>query len=151
MKVQSEVREDGARLVIRREFRATPEAVFDAWCDPRLLAKWMGPADGWTNPAIEVDLTVGGRFAITMREPGGADHRVGGEYLEIDRPSRLVFTWAWAASPDRVSRVMVEIAAIPKGRSEMILTHDRISDSAVRDQHEKGWNGCLDRLERTFL
>ena len=150
MTVPSNVDRDGARLVIRREFAAPPEAVFDAWCNPQLLAKWMGPAGGWSNPNIEIDLRVGGRYAITMREPGGADHFVSGEYLEIARPSRLVFTWAWRATPDAVSQVTVEIIAKSKRWSVMVLTHDRIAGPAVRDRHAQGWQGCLDRLERAF-
>jgi len=40
----------------------------------------------------------------------------------------------------------------PKGDgTEVIVVHERIADEATRDDHEKGWAGCLDGLERHFL
>ena len=78
-------------IEIVRIFDAPREAVFEAWVNPKHLAKWFGPKY-FTNPVCEVDLRVGGAWRIVMRGPDGTDYPCGGKYLEIVRPERLVFT-----------------------------------------------------------
>jgi len=74
-------------------------------------------------------------------------HRVGGTYREIVPNKKLVYTWAWESTPDRVSRVTVEF--LPHGQgTELLLTHERFTDRDARDRHQQGWLGCLPRLDR---
>ncbi|HET6212927.1 MAG TPA: SRPBCC domain-containing protein, partial [Micromonosporaceae bacterium] len=73
-----------------------------------------------------------------------ADMAVSGEYLEVDAPRRLVFTWQWAGEDERTT-VTVEIGAAGAG-SELVLVHDRFASQAACDEHAQGWNDCLDRL-----
>ena len=85
------------QLVIERTLTASPERVFDAFTDPDQLTNWWWPA-GFTCPAAEVDLRVGGTYRLAMEWPGSIptearfSHYMGGEYLEIDRPRRLVMS-----------------------------------------------------------
>ena len=65
----------------------------------RVLRRWWAAGPDWGTPLAEVDLRPGGRYRLSMREPGGAVHTVGGEYLEVRRPERLVYTWAWEDEP----------------------------------------------------
>ena len=84
---------DPSRPVVRvvRRLPASREEVFDAWLDAESLQEWMCP--GATRKTVaEVDARVGGRFRIVMTgEHGDTEHT--GEYREIRRPDRLVFTW----------------------------------------------------------
>ena len=57
--------------------------------------QWFAPADNFSTPLAEVDLRVGGSYRIQMKDPSGETHTVGGEYREIRKSERLVFTWAW--------------------------------------------------------
>ena len=57
------------QLVIERILKASPERVFDAFTDPEQLMKWWWP-NGFTCPAAEVDLRVGGRYRLAMEWPG---------------------------------------------------------------------------------
>ena len=62
-------------------------------------------------------------------------------------PRRLVFTWNWGTTPDRVSRVTYALSADGPGRTTLTLTHERLYDREVRDQHTHGWTGSLVKLE----
>ena len=77
-------------LRISRLFAAPREAVFRAWTDPEALVKWWGP-QGCTARA-ELDPRTGGKWRSVMVHSDGEENIVGGVYLEISAPERLVFT-----------------------------------------------------------
>ncbi len=95
------------------------------------------------------DLRVGGKFTIAGdRAPGGEEHDVLGVYAR-GRPqcARLVYTWAWASTPERESLVTVEFK--PEGDGTLLtLTHAQFFDEDARDRHQQGWAGALDKLEK---
>ncbi|HEY2377849.1 MAG TPA: SRPBCC domain-containing protein [Gemmatimonadaceae bacterium] len=132
-----------ATLEIRRTIPAPRERVFEAWTQAKELDRWSAPSP--MTPTAEVDLRVGGRYRIVMRGPDGAEHRVGGVYRTIDRPSRLVYTWKWEDSPMPDSVVTVEFHERGK-ETEVVLRHEGLTDSESRGRHEHGWNACLDNL-----
>jgi uncharacterized protein YndB with AHSA1/START domain len=135
-------------LTLKRQLRASPQKVFDAWTQPEALKAWFGPEE-IVEVVAETDLRVGGRYRVLMRANGGEMHRVGGVYREIERPRRLQFTWAWESTPERESLVTIELA--PKdGGTLLTLTHEQFFDEAARDRHRQGWTGCLDKLVRLF-
>ena len=76
---------------ITRTFPAPPERLWHALTDPAALAAWFWPH---LDNTVDVDLRVGGRYRITGPRAGIA---VDGEYLAVDPPKRLVFTWQWDA------------------------------------------------------
>ncbi len=136
---------DETTLVIRRSFDADMETLFRALTDPQALKDWFGPGAARVNHATS-DLRVGGKWAIGMTGGDGEAHDVSGEYVEIDVPRKIVFTWAWRSTPDRVSRVTYTLAPEGAGRTRLTLTHERLADATVRDRHESGWNASLDKL-----
>jgi len=81
----------GSEYVITREFAAPRELVFKAWTDPKHLAQWWGPR-GFTNPVCEWDPKPGKKINVVMRAPNGTDYPMGGEFIEIIAPEKLVFT-----------------------------------------------------------
>jgi uncharacterized protein YndB with AHSA1/START domain len=143
-------------LRMERRFDAAPEKVFDAWTNPEVLRRWWAAAPGWETPAAEVDLRAGGRYRLTMRDPAaGAEHTVGGEYVEVRRPDRLTYTWAWEPEPGGPdmgppSRVTVDFVA-DGGGTRVELTHSGLVTEQSRAQHEHGWNACLDNLASRVL
>ena len=144
MNVQSE------QLRLERTFPAPRDEVFRAWTEPVVLRRWWAAAPGWEGALAEVDVRVGGRYRLSMRDPEtGAEHTVGGEYVEVDPPARLVYTWTWegadADSASAGSLVTVEFSE-DGGRTTVVLTHEGIADERSRDQHAHGWAGCLDNL-----
>lgn len=90
-----------------RTLAATPEEVFDAWTDPSSLRVWMCPGAVEETVAL-LDVRVGGRLRIVMREPE-REHVHTGEYLEVERPRRLAFTWVSVATRGQVTRVAITL------------------------------------------
>jgi uncharacterized protein YndB with AHSA1/START domain len=131
-------------LAVRRLIRATPERLFDAWTRGDELLKWWGPHSVQCT-AAEVDLRVGGRYRLANRFPDGAMLWISGEFEIIERPTRLAYTWQIESRPGAAERVTV-LFEVSGADTLVTVTHERISDAAVRDRHEQGWRGCLDRL-----
>ena len=91
-------RKSERELVVTRTFNGPARLVFEAWTEPRHLLRWRGPR-GFEVAACDVDLRVGGRYRFVHRAPDGSQHVFSGQYREIERPSRLVSTFAYHAAP----------------------------------------------------
>ncbi len=141
-------------LRLERTFAASPEEVFDAWTSPEVLKRWWAPDPRWESPGCDVDLRVGGSYVLRIQDPAGPVYAVTGEYREVTRPQRLVYTWQWlgegALHPDNVSVVTVEF--VPDGeRTTVVLEHAGLASEESRARHDHGWAGALDNLgERIF-
>lgn len=129
---------------VSRTIAAPPEAVFNAWLDPTMLAKFMIPGEGMTVPKAEVDAREGGRFDIVM---AGDEKEIphGGEYKVIRPHSQIVFTWE---SPFSTDGSTVTLDFLPAGDgTEVTLTHVKFPDEQSRDNHEAGWTRILGELD----
>jgi uncharacterized protein YndB with AHSA1/START domain len=135
----------GEALVVRRVLAVERERVFAAWLDPASLATWMRPGNA-TGAIVEVDPRVGGRFRILMQhKEGGSCDEHQGEYLVIEPPSLLSFTWISAATDLRPTVVTVELHE-RDGGTELVLTHRRLPPEQV-DAHRQGWTEIVRLLE----
>lgn len=135
---------DNPTARVTRMLEATPEEVFDAWTDPDRARRWMCPV-GATVPDLTLEAWVGGRLRLVMRV-GGTDFVHHGEFLEVDRPRRLVFTWITKYTHDKKSVVTVDFEPVDD-RTEVRITHVLLPDAALADAHRKGWEGLLDHLD----
>ena len=132
-------------LVVRKQMDASCEEVFDAWTDPMSLVEFMNPGH-LQRVDVEVDARVGGKFRIDMI--GVADvHRHTGEYLVIDRPRLLKFTWISKHTDNRPSVVTIELTPRGAARCEIVLTHAGLADDQV-ERHRSGWTAITDNLAR---
>jgi uncharacterized protein YndB with AHSA1/START domain len=135
-------------IEVRRRFAGTPERVFDAWTEPEALAEWWSASPAHRPGIAEVDLRVGGSYRLSMINGDGDETIVGGEYVEVRRPNRLAFTWSW---DDGATTSLVEIDFEADGDETLVtLRHSGLVTTESIEQHEHGWNGCLDSLERRF-
>jgi uncharacterized protein YndB with AHSA1/START domain len=126
-------------LRLTRVLLAPPDRVWHALTDPAALAAWFWPLR--MTPTVEAELRPGGRYRIAASSPAMA---VCGEYVLVEPPTRLSFTWRWDTEPDQ-TLVTIRLAPCDAG-TELTLVHERFSDGASRDNHLKGWEDCLDRL-----
>jgi uncharacterized protein YndB with AHSA1/START domain len=137
--------------VVIHRFDAAPERIFDACLDPAWLSRWMfGPnVRDERIVRLTLDARVGGKFSFVVDRNGTEVDHVG-EYLEIDRPRRLAFTWATRDTLPEVSRVIIEITARDLG-CEVKLTHAMGAKwSAFVDKAAAAWTKMLDALERAL-
>ena len=124
-----------ASVRLSRQVGAAPERIFDAWLEA------MSSASG---------ARVGGEFRIG-RPRNGEGVEYSGEYLEIDRPHRLVFSLFAEKYALRDDRVIVELAPVA-GQSLLVLTHElSLPDPAERSRIRRGWARVLDRLGALLL
>ena len=78
-------------IIIRRTFTAPRELVWKAWTSAEHVGNWWGPA-GFTTTTHSMDFRPGGSWHYTMYGPDGHDYVNRVNYLEIEEPSRLVYT-----------------------------------------------------------
>lgn len=126
-----------------RHFTASAERVFDAWLDPEKVRRWMSESGAMKNlQRVSIDARAGGRFSFVDRR-GGSDIDHVGQYLEIDRPRRLRFTWGIAG--ESVDQSTVTINLVPVGGGcELTLIH--ALDPAWADYVDRtrgGWEKML--------
>jgi uncharacterized protein YndB with AHSA1/START domain/ketosteroid isomerase-like protein len=143
---QSEIVQPGElALNMTRVLPAPPPVVFKALTEPDALAKWWGPS-GFTAPSVEVDLQ-GGSYRIAMQPPDGDLFYLSGEFLEVDPPAHLAYTFRWE-DPDPDDReTVVALSLRDLGEStELVLTQRTFATEARHALHEQGWTDCLDRL-----
>jgi uncharacterized protein YndB with AHSA1/START domain len=134
---------------LARLIPAPQAVVFRAWTDPAELRRWWGPP-GFSCPSAEIDLRVGGRYRIAMQPPDGEVIYLSGTFKLIEPPRRLVYSWRWEAAAEPVE-TLVTVEFHARGQATEIVLHHRLfADAAVRDRHDGGWKGCLDRLAGLF-
>jgi uncharacterized protein YndB with AHSA1/START domain len=136
-------------LRIERTYRAPAEAVFDAWTSEEVIRRWWHAERNWETTEARVDLRVGGVVHVVMRDPAkGAEYGGGGRYTEIDRPTRLAFTWTWHGDD---TRQLIELEFDERdGITTVRFTHSGLlSEEAIRS-HEEGWSRCFDNLEQAL-
>jgi len=131
-------------LVVRRRMAVPRERVFEAWLDSESLAQWMRP-EGIAHASVTVDPRVGGGFRIVMEGPthGVVEHL--GEYLAIEPPSLLSFTWISKHTEHRPTVVTIEFHE-RGGETELVLTHRGLPPREV-EGHRQGWTDILRALE----
>jgi uncharacterized protein YndB with AHSA1/START domain len=89
-------------------------------------------------------------------QPGGI-YRVGvipgntarGEFVEIDPPHRLVFTWGWEDGTSDVAAgsTTIEIELVPEGDGTILhFTHSGLPSTESTQSHAHGWDHYLGRL-----
>jgi uncharacterized protein YndB with AHSA1/START domain len=137
-------------LQVTRHFDFPAEKVFDAWLNPSAVGKWLFHAPGGEMKKIEIEPRVGGKYEIAEQREDDYDRHVG-EYLVIDRPKKLVFTFAYVGPkiPDAPStKVTVDIQPTDDG-CILTLTHEGVLPD-WGEQTTQGWTMILDNLAATL-
>lgn len=124
-------------IELERRISATREAVFASLTDPTRYTRWHGLE-------AELDPTPGGIYRVQMT----ADSIVRGQYVEVDPPSRVVFTWGWEGNAELPpGSSTVEITLRAEGDQTVLhLRHSGLPDERSRAMHHEGWEMYLGRL-----
>jgi uncharacterized protein YndB with AHSA1/START domain len=130
---------------VSRQVKASPERVFDAWLSAGEVRTFLFASRLSEAVDAEIDARVGGRFRI-VRRASGKDIEYSGEYVEIDRPRRLVFSLFVEEYGQQDDCVVVELAPIEQ-ESLLVVTHElSLQSLAERARIQAGWAAALDRL-----
>ncbi len=125
------------RLQVRRVVDAPRERLFRLWTDPGVVGQWS-PLGMATVVDIETDVRVGGRYRYALSgnllSPG---FQLRGEFLEVDPPARLVYTWPWH------TRVTVDFQA-EASATRITLQHEPFPTEQIRAYHAIAWENFLD-------
>jgi uncharacterized protein YndB with AHSA1/START domain len=132
------------QVSLEREVRiaASPETIWDFLVDEDKATRWMGQTASF-------DARPGGAYRNEVI-PG---HVARGEFVELDPPRRLVFTWGWEPGKDGPNPVppgssTVEIELVPDGEGTLLhFTHRDLPSAAAAESHGHGWDHYLERLE----
>jgi uncharacterized protein YndB with AHSA1/START domain len=124
-------------LEVSLHIAAHPETVFPYFTDPERYVQWMGTS-------ATLDAVPGGAYRVGMRD--GVEAR--GEFVEVDPPHRVVFTWGWtdqfAVAPGS-TRVVVTLTP-EDGGTRVVLRHHGLPSEELRQHHRTGWETYLSRL-----
>ncbi|MEA3065455.1 MAG: two-component system, cell cycle response regulator DivK [Sphingomonadales bacterium] len=130
---------------VTRRIAAAPEAVFDAWLDPKTAGRWLFATPEGEMVRVEIDPRVGGRYEIVEARDGEVVLHTG-SYEEIERPRRLAFLLQVPKYAQNSDRIGVDIVPT-EGGSELTLTQSLSPGApASREQIERGWGKVLAAL-----
>jgi len=134
-------------LLITRDFDAPASLLFTLWTDVDHFSTWMGP-EGFDCAEAEIDLRVGGKYRGMIRSKDHGDNWFGGEYREIEAPTRLVFTWMWDKGPAGGIETLVTITFRENANGTTTMSFHQTPFATVerRDSHVGGWNSLFNKL-----
>jgi uncharacterized protein YndB with AHSA1/START domain len=137
---------DGGVVKAEIEIEATPERVFRSLTDPGELPVWWGTDDMYRTSGWTIDLRAGGKWSALAHGADGSEMTVDGEYLEVDPPRLLVFTWRPSWDDYAVTTVRFDLERTPTG-TRVLVTHTGFGDrtTAALGTRE-GWRRILEWL-----
>jgi uncharacterized protein YndB with AHSA1/START domain len=120
--------------------------VFKAMTDPEELAQWWGPR-GFSTARVDLDPRPGGSLLIEMQPPEGEAFKLSGEFLQVEPPQRLIYTFRWdPPDPDDRETVVTLSLEEQDGGTQIELTQGEFTTDERRTLHEGGWADSFERL-----
>ena len=145
------------QVVITRTFPAGIERMWRAFTEKEEMLKWYSPVN-MTTPTVDVDLRIGGKYAITMEyDETGEQVTVRGEFKIIEKPTKLVYTWKWDGSDMEVTEVTIMFHESTKDETMVTLIHsgfslhpteNDIKNNWTHETHKGGWTTAFEKLEK---
>ena len=118
-------------VVVTRRFAASPEAVFRAHTEPKLVQKWLLGPDGWTMPVCINEARPGGKIRYEWSNGQGAGFYLTGEYVELVPYSRIVHVERMHL-PDATPDNHIETRFEPDGTGTLMTMHMTLPDAETR-------------------
>lgn len=130
--------EDAISLEV--QVAAPRERVFQALTDPTQLIQWWGQKGMYHHTKWTSDLRPGGAWRSDgVGDHDGSPYHVSGEYLEIDPPKRLVFTWKASWSGELKTTVAFELVTAEGGTLVKLRHSGFAAAPAAGKDHYQGW------------
>jgi uncharacterized protein YndB with AHSA1/START domain len=134
------------KLHLDRIVPAPRPLVFRMLTEPNLFARWWGPK-GFTAPSVTLDVRVGGEYRIAMQPPEGDEFFLVGEFLRVDAPAQLSYTFRYEEpGPDDQETIVTLQLEERDGSTELTVDQGTFLTEPRRALHTEGWTEALDRL-----
>lgn len=137
-------------IAMVRKIRAPIRAVYDAWTEPRLIAKWLAPGDDSVT-SVTTDLRRGGRYRIEGEHVEGRPYSISGTYLELSPERRIAMSWTYdgpvASLKGDASTLIAEFRALDANSTELTLTHEKQQSREGAEITRVSWSSCITKLE----
>jgi uncharacterized protein YndB with AHSA1/START domain len=143
-----------SNLVVKRRFKATPEFIYRAHTDPKLIQQWMLGPDGWKMPVCISEARPGGKIRYEWTDGKGGGFHLTGEYLELEPFARIVHVERMHL-PDATPDNRVETRFDRDGAETLMTMVMTLPDAKTRaamleSGMEHGMEAGYVRLERMF-
>lgn len=134
---------------VERVFAIDRATMWSLWTDQEHAARWMRPSiDDYGPTVASVDARPNGHYRFEMMSNDGSVHAVSGQYVEVEEPRRLVFTWVWDGTEEE-SLVEVLLSETDEG-TKVQINHTKLESQQSADRHEQGWIGCLNSIAQLY-
>ena len=140
-------------LVVTRTIDGPRNIVFEAWTDPELMKRWWVPRSiPITLLSCDMDVRVGGTYRFVFQAGPTTTMAFFGRYLEVDPPSRLV----WTNEEGDGDAVVTTVTFDEDGGRTRVVVHDlypskEALDEAIASESIPGWSEMLDQLDELLL
>jgi uncharacterized protein YndB with AHSA1/START domain len=137
---------DADVIVNEIHINAPPERVFQALVDPQQVPQWWGQGGVYRCTRFDSDLRIGGKWSSSGVGPGSGKFEVFGEYLEINPPRVLAYTWT--ASWTGGAKTIVRWELIPEaGGTRLKIRHSGLAAYPELAKSYQGWPRMLGWLQ----
>ena len=141
---------DASALEMRKTLKAPVAKVFKAWTEPEQITKWFG-CGKTESVRVTQDFRVGGEYRVDLLCDDDENVSMFGTFLEIERDSKLVYTWNNTSAEYPAKDTLVTVEFIDKGdTTEMILKHSKFDKPVIAQGHTMGWGASLDKFAALF-
>jgi uncharacterized protein YndB with AHSA1/START domain len=122
---------------------APPDRVFQALTDPHQLLQWWGQRDTYRTKRWDIDLHPGGKWTASGVGADGKEFAVHGEYIELDPPRLIVYTWNATWTGDLKTTVRWELAPSAGGTLVKIRHSGFATMPEQAKNHSQGWTRVI--------
>lgn len=133
-----------------RKLKAPARAVYSAWTEPRLIARWLAPGAD-TVTSVTVDLKKGGRFRLEGLNGDGKPYAFSGTYLDLVEDRRVALSWIYdgpvPALRNGTSVVVADMRHLETDVTELTLTHEKLAARDAAEIYRVSWTECIGNLE----
>lgn len=137
----------GIKLEKQLTLNAPAAHVYKVLTQAEHISKWYGPSDEFKITVHKWDCKVGGKYRVEFNTPAGETHIVVGEFKELKPNAKVAYSWSWEGQPPMDTLVTFAIKAAGD-KTELAFSHVGFPAEEVRDHHNQGWTGSLERLSR---
>ena len=143
--------EGDRHVVVTRRFAASPEAVYRAHTEPKLIQKWLLGPEGWSMPVCISDARPGGQIRFEWSDGQGNGFYLTGEYVELNPYTRIVHVERMHL-PDPTPDNHVETRFEADGEGTLLTLRMTLPDAETRavmlqSGMEQGMEASYARLE----